>query len=111
MKFYSKDSVLKLGLVLGASSLIANTSADEQLQKHFQSSVRGATSDNWFEFLHSSKELGNGVYTLPIMGAAWIAKEVIDGPPAFETFGTWGERTLRTLGSRPKFAFSCKAAS
>jgi len=31
MKFYSKDSVLKLGLVLGASSLIANTSADEQL--------------------------------------------------------------------------------
>jgi len=95
MKFYSKDSVLKLGLVLGASSLIANTSADEQLQKHFQSSVRGATSDNWFEFLHASKELGNGVYTLPIMGAAWIAKEVIDGPPAFETFGTWGERSLR----------------
>ncbi len=93
--FYSRDSMLALGLVFGAGAAIANSDADVQIQKHFQSSVRGATSDDWFEFLHANKELGNGVYTLPIMGVAWIANEYVDGPPAFEHFGTWGERSMR----------------
>ena len=95
LNFYSKESVLGIGIVFGAGALIANTSADVQLQNHFQSSVRGASSDDWFEFLHSNKELGNGVYTLPVFGAAWLAKEVIDGPPMFESFGLWGERSMR----------------
>ncbi len=93
--FYSRELLLGLGVVVGAGAAIANTSADEQLQKHFQSSVRGASSDDWFEFLHANKELGNGVYTLPIMGAAWLASEAIDGPPALEAAGNWGERSLR----------------
>ena len=93
--FYSRDSILALGLVFGSGAAIANSSADAQIQKHFQSSVRGASSDDWFNSLHASKELGNGVYTLPIMGAAWLANEYVDGPPAFEHFGTWGERSMR----------------
>ncbi len=101
--FYSKESVLGIGVVFGAGALIANTSADVQLQNHFQASVRGASSDEWFEFLHSNKELGNGVYTLPVFGAAWLAKEAIDGPPMFESIGLWGERSMRgfLVGSPP----------
>ncbi len=103
LSFYSKESVLGLGFAFGAGALIANTSVDDQLQNHFQSSVRGASSVEWFEFLHSNKELGNGVYTLPVFGAAWLAKEVIDGPPMFETFGLWGERSMRgfVVGAPP----------
>ncbi len=93
--FYSRDSILALGLVFGTGAALANSDADVQIEKHFQASVRGATSDDWFEFLHANKELGNGVYTLPIMGAAWLANEYVDGPPAFEHFGTWGERSMR----------------
>ncbi len=93
--FYSKESFVGLGLAFGAGALFANSDMDNQLQKHFQSSVRGATSDDWFKFLHSSKELGNGVYTLPVFGAAWLANEYIDGPPVFETVGLWGERSMR----------------
>ena len=52
-------------------------------------------SDEWFEFLHSNKELGNGAYTLPVFGVAWFAAEYFEGPPAFETFGLWGERSMR----------------
>ena len=95
LNFYSKESVLGLGFAFGTGALIANTSADVQLQNHFQSSVRGASSDEWFEFLHSNRELGNGLYTLPVFGAAWMAKEVINGPPMFETVGLWGERSMR----------------
>ena len=93
--FYSKESMLELGFAFGAGALFANTDLDNQIQKHFQSSVQGATSDDWFQLLHSSKELGNGVYTLPIFGAAWLANETIDGGPMFETVGQWGERAMR----------------
>ncbi len=101
--FYSKESLLQLGMIFGAGAVIANSNADDQLQKHFQSSVRGASSDDWFQFLHSSKELGNGYYTLPIFGTAWLASEFIDGPPAFDQLGQWGERSVRgfLVGATP----------
>ncbi len=93
--FYSRESMLSLGLVFAAGAAVANTDADSQLQRHFQASVRGATSREWSDYFHANKELGNGVYTIPIMGAAWLANEYIDGPPAFEGIGLWGERSVR----------------
>ena len=93
--FYSGDSMLKLGLAFGAAAVIANTQADDQLQRHFQTSVRGASSEEWFQFLHANKELGNGIYSLPVFGTVWLANEYIDGPPIFETTGLWGERSMR----------------
>lgn len=93
--FYSRESLLGLGVAFGTGAAFANTGLDEQLQKHFQASVRGATSDEWFEFLHSNKELGNGTYSLPVYGALWVANEYVDGPPVFESLGAWGERSMR----------------
>jgi hypothetical protein len=94
-QFYSKESLLGLGLVFATGAVFANTSLDSQIHSDFQSSVRGATSDHWFEFLQSAKEIGNGKVTLPIYGAAWLANEYIDGPPEFEAIGTLGERSVR----------------
>ncbi|MCY2973047.1 MAG: phosphatase PAP2 family protein [Planctomycetota bacterium] len=104
--FYSRDSLIALGLVFGTGAAVANSNVDVQIHKHFESSVRSASSDDWFNSLHASKELGNGVYTLPIMGAAWLANEYVDGPPAFEHFGTWGERSMRAfiVGAPPLIA-------
>lgn len=97
LHFYSVDSMANLGLAFGAGALIANTGTDEAIQRHFQASVRNATSDEWFEFLHLNKELGNGVVTLPIFGSLWLADELLDGPPAFEAAGKWGERSMRAF--------------
>lgn len=101
--YYSGESLLALGFTFGTGAAIANTEADTQLHQHFQTSVRGARSVELFDFLHANKELGNGLYTLPIMGAAWLANEYVDGPPAFEHFGTWGERSMRgfVVGAPP----------
>ena len=63
--FYSPESLTLLGGGLIIGGAMANSSIDEDIHRHFQSSVRGATSDDWFESLHASKELGNGMYTLP----------------------------------------------
>lgn len=101
--YYSGESILGLGITFGMGAAVANTSLDVQLQKHFQASVRGAASDEWFHFLHSNKELGNGLYVLPVFGAAWVANEMVDGPPMFESVGLWGERSMRgfILGAPP----------
>jgi hypothetical protein len=95
--FYSPDSILSLGVVIGAGAAVANTSADAQIQTHFESSVHGASSDEWFEYLHANKELGNGLYTLPIFGVAWLAGETFDDRPAIENLGLWGERSTRAV--------------
>jgi len=73
LNFYSKDSLMTLGVVFGSGAIAANTDIDSQIQRHFQSSIQGASSREWFDYLHANKELGNGVYTLPIMGAACLA--------------------------------------
>lgn len=103
LNFYSRESMLSLGFVFATGAAFANTDTDAQLQRHFQASVRGATSREWFDYFHANKELGNGVYTLPVMGAAWLANEYMDGPPAFEGIGLWGERSVRgfLLGAPP----------
>lgn len=105
-RFYSTENAIPMVLVFGAGAAVANTQLDNQIQRHFRSSVLGASTDEWFEKLHASKELGNGRYTLPVFGAAWLAKEWIDGPPAVETFGTWGERSMRgfLVGAGPVIA-------
>lgn len=106
LQFYSPESSLNLIFVFGIGATFANTQLDGQIQRHFRSSVLGASTDEWFEKLHASKELGNGHYTLPIFGAAWLASEWIDGPPAFEAVGTWGERSMRgfLVGAGPVLA-------
>lgn len=83
------------GFLIGAA--VANTQLDQEIQDHFQTSVRGATSDDWFEGLHGSKELGNGRYSLPIFATAWAAGAFFDETPALVTTGRWGERSLRSF--------------
>ena len=101
--FYSPESVTLLGSGLVVGGLMANTSIDENLHRHFQGSVRGATSDEWFESLHASKELGNGIYTLPVFASAWVAGEVFKENKLVETTGRWGERSIRgfVVGAPP----------
>ncbi len=70
--FYSAESLTLLGGGLIVGGAMANSSIDDGIHRHFQSSVRGATSDDWFESLHASKELGNGMYTLPVFATAWL---------------------------------------
>lgn len=101
--FYSAESLTLLGGGLIIGGAMANSSIDEGIHRHFQSSVRGATSDDWFESLHASKELGNGMYTLPVFATAWAAGELFADNKLVETSGRWGERSMRgfVVGAPP----------
>ena len=87
--------LLAAGFLVGAA--VANTQLDQEIQDHFQTSVRGASSDEWAEFLHANKELGDGLYTLPIFATAWATGEWLHELPVFDATGRWGERSLRSF--------------
>ena len=101
--FYDLQSfrLLASGFLIGGA--IANTQLDQQLHDHFQVSVAGATSDDWSEFLHADKELGNGRYTLPLFATAWALGASFEDSPLLVTSGRWGERSLRSflIGAPP----------
>ena len=101
--FYSPESLTLLGGGLIVGGAMANSSIDDRLHRHFQSSVLAANSDDWFESLHASKELGNGIYTLPVFATAWAAGELFPESRFVETTGRWGERSIRgfVVGAPP----------
>lgn len=96
-RFYSQDNLLLLAGAFGIGAAFANTNLDATIQAHAQSSVLNASTDSWLESLHASKELGNGLYTVPIMGGLWFLNESVDGSPGLQLLGNWGERSLRGM--------------
>ncbi|MCA9068590.1 MAG: hypothetical protein KDA84_06690 [Planctomycetaceae bacterium] len=104
--YYSADSLAKLGAGFLVGGVMANTTIDEGIRRHFQASIRGASSDEWFEGLRANRELGNGLYTLPILTTAWAGGRLFDGQPGAKPIGDWGERSLRTfvVGAPPMLA-------
>lgn len=100
---YSGDSLLLLGSGFAVGSILANTSMDGAIQRHLQTSVLGAESDEWYHSFHASKELGNGLYTLPVFAGAWLSAEVLPESEFAAKVGCWGERSLRgfAVGAPP----------
>ena len=105
-QFYSPDSLIGLSYGLAGGALMANTNFDNTVQAHFQSSVRNASTDEWFHFLEGQKKLGNGRYTLPVFAIAWAAGSLLEGHPVADDVGEWGERSFRSIlvGAPPMLA-------
>ena len=95
--FYSRESLTWLGVGFAGGAVMANTSMDAHFFDFFQRNVRDANSDDWTESLHLNKEIGNGLYTLPLFGTAAIAGRVFDDFEPARLAGEWGDRSLRTF--------------
>ncbi len=93
--FYDRDTLGLFGWGLVFASIAANSTPDRKLHENFQSSVRGATSDDWFELLHANKDLGDFRYTLPVCGLAWGAALLVPDSELLESLGGWGQGSLR----------------
>ena len=97
MNLYSPDSLLLVGFSLGVGAVFANSSFDTDIQRHLQSSLRSANSDDWLEGLHANKELGDGRFTLPIFAGAWALGSLLPESEFSAGSRMWGGRTLRGL--------------
>ncbi len=95
--YYSSRNLGILSVGFAGGAILANSSLDEQIAKHFSSSVNNVSSDEWFEMFHAPKELGNGMYTLPVFAAAWGIGSIFDESEIGSRTGEWGERSLRAF--------------
>lgn len=104
--FYSRQSLSYMAIAFAGGAVMANTSIDAHLHDFFQENVRNANSDEWSEALHLNKEIGNGLYTLPLFGVTTITGRVFDDVEPVRVVGEWGERSLRTfvVGAPPLVA-------
>lgn len=105
-EFYDSDTLGGLGRGIILASAVANTTADRELHASFQTSVRGATTDDWFDFLHANEMLGDGTYTLPIMAGAWGLGVLLPEDTHTTAMREWGERSMRSflVGAPPLIA-------
>lgn len=95
--YYSPHNLGLLGSAFGIGAVVANTSLDHNIIRHIGVSIDGATSDDWKESLHSPKNFGNGVYTLPVFALAWGLGSLNNDRPLGAFAGEWGERSLRAF--------------
>jgi len=104
--FYSLHTLPELAGGVAIGAVMANTSIDREVHRHFQKSIQSATTDEWFHALHAQKEMGNGYYTLPVFAAAWTAGALFGDDPRVQPLGAWGGRSLRAVlvGAPPMLA-------
>jgi|GEM_PF-1046021 len=95
LNFYSPDSLLVLGSGFLVGGLVANTKLDQQMYDAFQDRVSSANGTR--QFLHSSKNLGNGYYVVPVFAALWGIGTLFPEMEGLQITGRWGERTIRGL--------------
>jgi hypothetical protein len=100
--FYACDSLVCLSAAFGAGALMANTGFDDTMQAAWQ---RGVEPTGVGTFFSGCKDIGEGRYVLPIVGAAAATGIVFEGNPFGDVVGEWGSRSLRmfVVGAPPVY--------
>ncbi len=89
--------------VLATGAILANSRADRELGDIVHDNLVDTPSDEWAEAIHLNSDFGDGFYTLPVFGAAFVIGRIGDEIPALNIVGDWGENSLRifTVGALP----------
>ena len=101
--FYAADTWILWAEGLVAGGLLANTSADENIQDWYQDEVRSGSTDDISEW---AKPFGNGFLVVPLYVLATLIGSQQEAG-AVATVGDWGARSLRAtvVGAVPMLAF------
>ena len=101
--FYSCEPLVCLTGAFGAGALMANTGFDVTMQDAWQQGVAPTSLGTFFS---DCKVLGEGMYLLPISGAAALTGMAFEGAPVGDFIGEWGSRSLRmfVVGAPPLYA-------
>lgn len=94
---YSSRTVLPMGIALITGAALANTGLDQNFRVKYTNNIRDASTDEFFEALHTPKFLGNGWLTLPVYAGASILGRLAPADPAFHKLSHWGDRTWRGI--------------
>ena len=100
--FYDCESLVCVTAAFGAGALMANTGFDDTMQAAWQ---RGVEPTSVGTFFSGCKDIGEGRYVLPIVGAAAATGLLFEGHPFGDVVGEWGSRSLRmfVVGAPPLY--------
>jgi len=93
-EMYTGKHLALLASGLGASAAIAHSDADRSLQDWYQSSVRSSGTQ---QFSRTTKPLGEGYVTVPLLAAGLLYGELRDDTPSGSAIGDWADRSLRSV--------------
>ena len=91
--FYSWVTMRDLLLGIGAGSLLANTSLDEDFQDWHRNDVRSSDTDNFAVF---SKTFGEGKYAIPAVAGLALMGAICDYTPCGDAVEDFGCRSTRS---------------
>jgi len=90
--FYSRDRMLRLGMVFGAGAILANTHIDESFQKWYRTDIHSSSTD---DFARATKNFGEWKYLVPVTFGAAIFDEFVSDKEYQSPISQWGVRTAR----------------
>jgi len=93
--FYSPGSLQFLGAGFLAGAAMANTNVDREIDEWAYDRIKNNPSGHWYKFVHGTKDLGDGRYTLPLYAGVWALSQLTDQSPGMEMAGEWGQRSIR----------------
>ncbi len=95
--FYSSGNVRLLLGAFAIGAVTANTPFDESLRDILHENLVYTPSDEYAEYLHEHRYLGDGYILLPAyLAIAVVGKGLINEPHA-RVVGEWGERNIRGM--------------
>jgi len=90
--FYDVDTLAPLALAIGGAAIIANSGIDREFAEDYQENIFNDDTDRASSWV---KWMGDGRYTLPILGVATAMSIYIPEDEMLGPVGTWGQRSLR----------------
>lgn len=97
INFYSRNNLFPLAMVFGAGATLANTGWDEGIQDALRENLVYTPSDEYSEFIHNHKLLGEGSFLLPAYFAIAVVGQGLTDEPLAPLAGAWADRSLRAI--------------
>jgi len=90
--YLSPDRLLQLGAGFGIGAVVANTSADREIQNWYQERIR---TDGGDRVSKVAKTFGEGLYMIPVCVSAALWGDRFGSDAGTSPIGTWGQRATR----------------
>ncbi|MGA1870616.1 MAG: hypothetical protein ACMUJM_18940 [bacterium] len=100
--FYSFENSWKLAMGVSVAGVLANTTADREIQDWYQDSYKSKGTDS---FSKAMNVFGNGMITIPVFLGFALLPELADNSQLGSASGEWGRNSLRAIlvGTPPMF--------
>jgi hypothetical protein len=90
--FYDVDTLGPFAIAIGGAAILANSGVDREFAEDYQENIFNDDTDKASSWV---KWMGDGRYTLPILGVATALSIYVPEDEVWGPVGIWGQRGLR----------------